>query len=132
MSAPVLVSVVPQQARLARKWFLGSPLSIADGHRTTQPAAPMWHWCGSNRPDVTSVRSDLPARGAAHDQPRPGKRDPTCQLPCFLEPRRLVKDSRVTVSMIASASAISPATWAVSTGARAEESATGPAWRLVP
>jgi len=34
--------------------------------------------------------------------------------------------------MIASANAMSPATWAVSTGVMAEESATGPAWRLVP
>jgi hypothetical protein len=44
----------------------------------------------------------------------------------------LVKDSRVTVRMIASASATSPATWAASTDPRAEESATGPASPLVP
>jgi len=49
-----------------------------------------------------------------------------------MKPGRLANDIRVTVNMIASASAMSPATWAVSTGARAEESAVGPASRLVP
>ena len=45
------------------------------------------------------------------------------------------RDSRVTVSMTATASAISPATWPVSPGcakARAEESDTGLAFRLPP
>jgi len=47
----------------------------------------------------------------------------------------LRRDSRVTVSMTATASAISPATWPVSPGcakARAEESDTGLAFRLPP
>jgi hypothetical protein len=63
---------------------------------------------------------------------------PRDQLPCFpgfLGPNRLRKDSRVTVSMIASASAMSPATWPVSPGLpipRAEESETGSAFRLLP
>ena len=62
--------------------------------------------------------------------------DPSGQLPCFLGfLRRLRRDRRVTVSMMASASAMSPATWPVSPGLpnpRAEESDTGLAFRLSP
>ena len=48
-------------------------------------------------------------------------------------PRRksLRKDRRVIVSSNAVASAMSPAIWAVSTGARVEESATDSAFRRV-
>ena len=50
------------------------------------------------------------------------------QLPCFLDRNRLRRDSRVTVSRTAAASAISPATWPVRPGwtnAMAEEEGAG-------
>ena len=57
--------------------------------------------------------------------PGPGERG---QLPCLRDRNRLRRDSRVTVSRTATASAISPATWPVSPGwtkAMAEEPGTG-------
>ena len=61
---------------------------------------------------------------------------PAGQLPCFLGFRkRLRRDSLVTVSTMASASAMSPATWPVSPGLanpRAVESETGSAFCLPP
>jgi len=57
------------------------------------------------------------------------------QLRCFQERKRLRKDTRVTVRMMATASARSPASWAVSTGlpnATVEESETGSAFPLPP
>src|SRR5580693_5033023 len=50
------------------------------------------------------------------------------QLPCLRDRNRLRRDSRVTVSRTATASAISPATWPVSPGltnAMAEEEGFG-------
>jgi len=54
--------------------------------------------------------------------------EPSGQLPCLRDRNRLRRDSRVTVSRTATASAISPATWPVSPGwtkAMAEEPETG-------
>jgi hypothetical protein len=61
--------------------------------------------------------------------------DRSRQLLCFLDRNRLRNDSRVTVSTTAAASAMSPASCAVSPGlpsAIAEELATGSAAGLVP
>src|ERR1700746_3199396 len=66
---------------------------------------------------------------------RPPSRRPGLagQPPCLRDRNRLRRDSRVTGSRTATASAISPATWPVSPGwtkAMAEEPGTGPRWLL--